>query len=74
MVENKNVRKLYLYSVDNKMDSSVETLFVRSFLMKCDLPCKIMKDIQELGRKPEGKRFLFKKSLWPCILERTSTL
>lgn len=48
MVENKNVRKLYLYTRDNQMDSYVETLFVRSFLLKCDIACKKMKDIQEL--------------------------
>ena len=62
------MRKLVLYSRDNKFDTSVETITVLSFIHIADVPVKEGRDISALAEKEEGKRFIMGE--WDCILER----
>ena len=66
------VRKLTLYSRDNRFDNSVEIITILSFIRLAEIPLKEGLDIQVLAQKEEGKRFMMDE--WVCILERQSKL
>ena len=66
--ENEEVRKLTLYTRDNRFDGSVEVVTVLAFIRIADIPAKEGRDIKVLAEKEEGKRFLMGE--WDCILER----
>ena len=54
MMENKDIRKLALYSRDGHFDTSVEATVLNCFIQLIDLNVHLKKDIQVLKAKPEA--------------------
>ena len=71
-MENKDIRKLSLYSADGKFDTTVEAVTLSCAIHMLNLPVKRVADITVLKKKPEGLRFAFPG--YQCILERESSL
>ncbi len=57
MVENKDIRKLSLYSKDGVYDSSVEATILSCFIHLVNLPVSKRKDIKELKAMTEANYF-----------------
>ena len=71
-MENKDVRKLSLYSKDGHFETSVEGAALSCFIHIVDLNVHKRKDMTELAKKPEARHFTIDE--YHCILERESTL
>ena len=72
MIENKDVRKLSLYSKDGKFNTSVEATIVSCFIHMIDMNVTTVTDFEVLKRKPEARHFTVDE--YHCILERESSL
>ena len=72
MMENKDIRRLALYSRDGHFDTSVEATVLNCFIQLIDLNVHLKKDIQVLKAKPEAQHFTIDE--YECILERESSL
>ena len=71
-MENKDVRKLSLYSRDGQFNTSVEGAALSAFIHMIDLNVHKRKDINELKQKPEARHFTIDE--YQCVLTRESTL
>ena len=58
MVENKDIRKLSLYSQDNKFNTSIEAVAIDCFVHLVDLTVQKKNDIKELKARVEAEYFL----------------
>ena len=58
MVENKDIRKLSLYSQDNQFNTSIEAVAIDCFVHLVDLTVHKKSDIKELKAKVEAEYFL----------------
>ena len=56
-MENKDVRKLSLYTRDGHFDTSIEAAALSCFINIIDLNVHKRKDSAELKQKPEGRHF-----------------
>ena len=71
-MENKDIRKLTLYSKDGHYDTSVEAVILTCFFHMIELNVHRVKDFKVLSEKVEASHFTINE--YQCILERESTL